>query len=485
MGSIRKQSILGTIALYIGQALGLLNKVVLFPLVFAGEEQFWGLLTLMLGLSAVLGGVSTLGFNKVIQRYVPQHPESAARVVRTALTASGVGGILVLTLAWWATPALAQFSSDADLFVEFGALLLALIVGQWLFELGSALFAAHYKAQYGLFANNVTVRVLQALLLLWCFFGGVDVRNFLWLNGLVYAMNHFVLFALAVRALPAASASEPNVTGSGMASYAAFMVVLGIVSQAFLQLDGILVGHFLVLSQLAFLDLAKNLGSVLDLPTRALASSSLSTLSRLMKERDYPKVGQIYANASFVQLFLGMFMLALVMNHIDLLILNLPPSGYEVLKPLFTVVALGKLVDLATGLNWAIITNSDSYRYNLWIGLATLISMFALEWWMIPRYGLLGAAWGMVLAYVVNNSLRFVLVWRQFGLLPWNTTHLKLIPLAGMALFSVLPVPLSVVGSILLKDLALFGIFVWYIQPGRTIPQWDYLVAALKAKWAR
>jgi O-antigen/teichoic acid export membrane protein len=260
---------------------------------------------------------------------------------------------------------------------------------------------------------------------------------------------------------------------------------LGIVSQAFLQLDGILVGHFLVLSQLAFLDLAKNLGSVLDLPTRALASSSLSTLSRLMKERDYPKVGQIYANASFVQLFLGMLMLVLVMNHIDVLILNLPSTGYEVLKPLFMVVAFGKLVDLATGLNWAIITNSDSYRYNLWIGLVTLTAMVALEWWMIPMYGLLGAAWGMALAYILNNALRFVLVWRQFGLLPWNANHRKLLPLAGVALFSVLPVPLSLVWSVALKDLVLFGILVWYIQPGRTIPQWDDLVDALKTKWAR
>jgi O-antigen/teichoic acid export membrane protein len=485
VGSIRKQSILGTIALYMGQGLGLLNKIVLFPLVFAGQEQFWGLLTLMLSLSAVLGGISTLGFNKVIQRFVPQHSESASRVVRIALTGSGIGGILVLAAAWWATPALAQFSSAPDLFVEFGGLMLALIVGQWFFELGSALFAAHYKAQYGLFANNVTVRVLQAVLLVWCYLGGIDVRNFLWLNGLVYAVNHLVLFAFAVRSLPQSSPAESAVTGLGMANYAGFMVVLGIVSQAFLQLDGILVGHFLVLSQLAFLDLAKNLGSVLDLPTRALASSSLSTLSRLMKERDYPKVGQIYANASFVQLFLGMLMLVLVMNHIDVLILNLPSTGYEVLKPLFMVVAFGKLVDLATGLNWAIITNSDSYRYNLWIGLVTLTAMVALEWWMIPMYGLLGAAWGMALAYILNNTLRFVLVWRQFGLLPWNANHRKLLPLLGVALFAVLPVPLNMMWSVVLKDLVLFGILVWYIQPGRTIPQWDDLVDALKTKWAR
>jgi O-antigen/teichoic acid export membrane protein len=485
VGSIRTQSISGTIALYMGQGLGLLNKIVLFPLVFAGEEEFWGLLTLMLGLSAVLGGLSTFGFNKVIQRFIPPHPESETRVVRIALTGSGIGGILVLAAAWWAGPALARFSSAPELFVDFGGLLLALMLGQWFFELGSALFAARYKAQYGLFANNVTVRVLQSILLIWCYLGGIDVRTFLWLNGVVYAVNHFVLFILAVQSIPKSSSVEPIASVSGMANYAGFMVVLGIVSQAFLQLDGILVGHFLVLSQLAFLDLAKNLGSVLDLPTRALASSSLSTLSRLMKQRDYLKVGQIYSNASFVQLFLGMLMLVLVLNHIDVLIVSLPTSGYEVLKPLFIVVALGKLVDLATGLNWAIITNSDSYRYNLWIGLVTLSAMVALEWWMIPEYGLLGAAWGMAFAYVLNNTLRLVLVWRQFGLLPWNANHRKLAPLIAVAIFSAIPLPLSLVWSVVLKDLVLFGILVWYIQPGRTIPQWDDLMDTLRAKWAR
>lgn len=486
MGSIRKQSILGSIALYAGQVVGLANKMVLFPLVFAGQEQYWGMLAFMLGVAALLGGIGTLGFGKAILRYVPKSPERARWIIQRSLLYSGLGGVVSVAVVAAMSEGIAQFSSDFSLFGEFAGLLLLLLVGQWFFEMGSSVFAAFYKAQYGLMANNVTFRITQSVLLLACYFGGLSISHFLWLNGLAYALNHLVLFVLSLRwahrfsASPTKDPAEPM----GLSAYAAFMVVLTLVSQAFLQLDALMVGHFLLLSQLAYFDLAKNLSSVMDLPTRALGASSVASLSRLLGASELAKVKEVYQKASFVQLLLGLFMFAAIITHIDWLIARLPSADYAVIKPLFLVIALGKMIDLATGLNWAIISNSERYWINLQIGTATLIALVGLEWWLIPEFGLVGAAWGIVAAYALNNALRTYFVWNVFGMGPLGRDHRKLLPMIAVAVAASIDFPLDRSVQMILKDLAIGATLWWYAQPGRTIAEWDDLLGSVKNRWA-
>ena len=261
------------------------------------------------------------------------------------------------------------------------------------------------------------------------------------------------------------------------------MTILTLVAQFFLHLDGILVGHFLVLSQLAYLDLAKNLSSVLEMPARAIGASSFVKLSHLLGIGDLKQVGSIYTKASFIQIFLGLLLFALIANHIDILNYWFPNKSYAVVKTLFMILALGKFVDLAAGFNWAIITNSEKYWANFWIGLSTLFGVIALEWWLIPRFGLLGAVWGVVLAYAINNSLRSIYVWITFKLQPFSGLHKKLVPLLLLVVLSSIPFPIPFFAQIVIKDCALLLIVLWYSKPGRTIPEWDEIVSDLRKKF--
>ena len=387
-GSIRQQSILGSGALYLGQGLGLVNKVILFPLVFAGQEVYWGMLVFFASLSSVLGGLSSLGFSKVIQHFVPKHPERAAQIIKYSILWSTLAGLLAFgALLLWA-PQLQHFTSEPQLFNSLFGVLILLFVGQWFFELGSSIFAAYYKAHIGLFVNNVTIRILQSVLLIIGILGYLSIWEFIWLFAVVIVLNHVVLFILSLWEIPTADSAAGTVPiKNGGWNYALFMTVLTLVAQFFLHLDGILVGHFLILSQLAYLDLAKNLSAVLEMPARAIGASSQAKLSRLLGVGDLKQVGGIYSKASFIQLFFGLLLYSLVATHLDLLNFWFPSGAYIIVKPLFIILALGKFVDLSTSLNWAIITNSEKYMANLWIGLLTLIGVVAIEWWLFPRFG--------------------------------------------------------------------------------------------------
>jgi hypothetical protein len=116
--------------------------------------------------------------------------------------------------------------------------------------------------------------------------------------------------------------------------------------------------------------------------------------------------------------------------------------------------------------------------------LSTLFGVVALELWLIPRFGLLGAVWGVVLAYAINNSLRSIYVWTTFKLQPFSGLHKKLVPLLFLAALSSIQLPFPFIAQIVIKDSALLLIVLWYSKPGKTLPEWDEIVSDLRKKFS-
>jgi len=481
VGKIRRQSILGALNLYAGQGLGMINKLLLFPLAFAGNEDYWGLLVYLTGLSALISGLANFGFAKVIQRFVPIYPEKQHAILNFALRFTAIGGILALVLAWFFKDALTSFSSDGALMGEFYLLFIALLLAQIFFESGNSIFSANFKTHYGLFANNVSVRIATALILAAKFVFDFGPGLFISLVGIAYLLNHAILLILALRTYYFVQPiSWPEMPKQEFTTYALFMLLLTLVSQSFLYLDALLVGHFLVLSQLAIFDLTKNLASVADLPARALGSSALPTVAQLMGKRHFDKVQEVYKKGSFVQLFAGLFLFSIVSIHLDLLLTYVYNGRFDAVKPLFYIVFAGKLVDMATGLNWAIISNSSKYWANLIIGGCVLIITIWLEWLLIPKYGLIGAVAGIAIALLLNNSARSIYLFIQFKMNPFGRIHLKLLPILLLVTFVGLFQSGHIWLDVILKDVLLVAVSLYYIRPGASIPEIEELVNRFK-----
>jgi O-antigen/teichoic acid export membrane protein len=425
--------------------------------------------------------VANFGFTKVIQRFVPVYPDHQRAILKYALRFTAIGGMLAIALAWYFRGALSNFSSDAMLMEEFYGLFIALLLAQFFFETGSSIFSANFKTHYGLFANNVSVRIAIAGILVAKFVFDFGPGLFISLVGLAYLLNHAILLILALRTYYFVQPiSWPEMPKQEFTAYALFMLLLTLVSQSFLYLDGLLIGHFLVLSQLAIFDLTKNLASVADLPARALGSSALPTVAQLMGKRHFAKVQEVYKKGSFVQLFAGLFLFSIVSIHLDLLLTYVYQGRFDAVKTLFYIVFAGKLVDMATGLNWAIISNSSKYWANLIIGTSVLIITVWLEWILIPKYGLIGAVAGIAIALLLNNSARSMYLFIQFKMNPFGSIHLKLLPVLLLAAFVGLFQSGHIWLDVILKDVLLMAIFLYYIRPGASIPEIEELINRLR-----
>jgi len=118
------------------------------------------------------------------------------------------------------------------------------------------------------------------------------------------------------------------------------------------------------------------------------------------------------------------------------------------------------------GNNNAIMYNSDFYRALLLMGVALAILTILLNLWLIPKYGLDGAAIASFMAFFIYNSIKLGFVKWKFGIQPITKETFKVIflLLALSTIFYFVSFPFHPVLNIALKSflILLCYIFVLY-----------------------
>jgi O-antigen/teichoic acid export membrane protein len=168
---------------------------------------------------------------------------------------------------------------------------------------------------------------------------------------------------------------------------------------------------YLPLETIAVYSFAYKIASSLDiLITRPFA---IDWAARRYQIAGHPDAPRKYANVLLIYLFVILFG--------ALGLLALAPTLYRLLAPPEYLVSLSVLPVLilamvASGLAFPLnigIVIKDKTPYVALVGITSALVCLALEFWLIPRYGMAGAAWATLLAYLLWTtgvtffSLRF------------------------------------------------------------------------------
>lgn len=185
-------------------------------------------------------------------------------------------------------------------------------------------------------------------------------------------------------------------------------------------------------SSLAVYGIVVFLISFVNIPYKAMMTSA------------FPKLNQIYIGGDRVQLldffnrtnlnilvatvFIGILMLCNLHNAVALL-----PDGYGALAPLFTILFLGRIIDVSTGLNQEFIGITPHYKFTFYASLVYILVAVTCNRIFIPVYGIYGAAWVSVAAVAVFNIIKAVFLKWKFGVMPFEKKGLWIFPIAGLA----------------------------------------------------
>lgn len=444
MGVVRRQSLISSAFIYLGFAIGAANILLLFPRFFSPEQI--GLTRILLDVGMVIATVCTLGAVPVTLRFFPfyrsQLPADRNDLPFLSL-ALGVTGCLVMALL---LPTLKpmiirKFGARSPLFVEYFELLYPLTVSLVFF----AILEAHAWSWRRTVLSNALkefgFRILTTLSILAFAAGWLGFEGFIHL----YAWVYLPLVAVLVWAIgrmgglamhPRPSRVTRRLKGR-MASFGLFMLGGAILNIVARTNDTIILASQSSggLADAAVFTIATYLVTVMDVPQRSLIAISTPFIAEAWREKDMQRIASIYQKTSLNLMLAGLAIFCVVLLNIGEAEAWLG-RGYEALVLLVVVSGIGKMADLATGLNTQVLLLSRYWRVDFLTNLLLVALSIPLNYWLTRRYGVMGPAYGNLVSLVVFNLTRLLLIWRFFRMLPFSNGHWKVL-MAGAVCLSL------------------------------------------------
>jgi O-antigen/teichoic acid export membrane protein len=492
MGVVRRQSLISSAFIYLGFAIGAVNILLLFPHFFTPEQI--GLTRILLDVAMVMATVCTLGAVPVTLRFFPffrsRLPADRNDLPFLSLALGAMGCLLMALMLPTLKPLIIRkFGARSPLFVEYFELLYPLTVSLVFF----AILEAHAWSWRRTVLSNALkefgFRILTTLTILAFAAGWIGFEGFINLYAWVYLPLVVVLAWAIGRMGGLAMHLRPSrVTRrlkDRMASFGLFMLGGAILNIVARTNDTIILASQSSggLADAAVFTIATYLVTVMDVPQRSLISISTPFIAEAWKDRDMPRIARLYQKTSLNLMLAGLAIFCVVLLNVGEAEARLG-KGYEALSWLVIVSGLGKMADLATGLNTQVLLLSKYWKVDFLTNLLLVALSIPLNYWLTRRYDVMGPAYGNLVSLVVFNLTRLLLIWRFFRMQPFSIGHWKAL-LAGVTcliLGWLIPSTGWPIADCVIKTFVFCLIFIVWVVKARVSEDFSHIIFI---GWAR
>jgi O-antigen/teichoic acid export membrane protein len=230
------------------------------------------------------------------------------------------------------------------------------------------------------------------------------------------------------------------------------------------NIQTILIGSLNNITGVGIFSLASQITAVSGDFSSAINTSAKPIMAELHDRQDFKQMERIYqtSNKWVVMLQLPVF---LVMVLFPEQILSIFGNSFIHGASALIILALADLISVGTGMGSIIIDMTGHTKLKLINSVIRIIIYVVLNFFLIPRFGIVGAAISVLVGEAVINVLRLVEVFILFRILPYNKTFIKPVIAIGVAMITtmLLGVWLPPTTNILTIILHIFMIFAMYV----------------------
>lgn len=483
MGIIQRQAIKNNIVSALAVMVGVVSTLKVYP----NDEALQGYIVAIASWALLLVPFVSLGTTAVMVRFLPSlegdRVEAAgqlftrAAVVMTSvlLMLAVVNGLAGETIIGW----LQTFGVANGVLADNRWTILGVLAALSYGGLITTHLVNFKRIALPVIFNNLLVKVATPLLFLIIFYELADRQ---WLNPGIVAVYTLALFGLVAYAaylgvlrLRWGKLRLKGIDKSDLYRLAAYSVFGAIGGRLSIYIDAITVNDVLGESETGIYAFSAFVVSVIVIPNMAINSITSPIVAEAWKEKDIPQLGFLYRETSLVLFALGGLIYAgalICLPHVYEWTDNLGKYtvGY------YVVVFLGaaKLFDLLTSINGNLIGMTDYYRWNVvFILVLGLLNVF-LNYTFIAVWemGITGAAVATMLASMLYNVLKVVLIQWKMGLQPLVVGHLY--TAMALCVFGLcawfIPVPVNPFLAVLVKGSVLTLPFLAFLRYTNSVP---------------
>lgn len=465
MGVVFKQSLNNTIVTYIGFGVGALN--VLFLYTNFMSDEYYGLVNVVLSASAVLMPILAFGVPNTLVKFYSSFKDK--RTTDGFLTLMlFLPLVLILPIAgitFVSHDAIGNFLSQENPIVKNYVWPIFWIgMAMAYFEVFYAWARVRMRSVFGNFMKEVFSRVGVTLLLFLLYFDVIAVEVFIPVAVGLYLLRTLVMAAYAFKVrMPSVVFDFPKNTGNIMV-YTTLIILGGSAAIVLLEIDKVMINQFIEIENVAYYSVAGFIAMVIAVPSRSMHQITYPLTAELLNQKNNAALKELYQRSSLTLFIVsGLLFVLLLLNLNDLY--EMLPEAYRNGFVIFVWLGLAKVYDALLGNNNSILYNSDYYRAILLMGVLLAVMTILLNLWLIPQFGLDGAAIASFSAFFIYNTIKLIYVKSKFGILPFTDETLKVSALLiGIGvIFYFVDFPFHPILNIALKSILISALYIGVI----------------------
>ncbi|MCT4582259.1 MAG: polysaccharide biosynthesis C-terminal domain-containing protein [Flavobacteriales bacterium] len=468
MGEIQKQGISNSIILMIGAAIGAFNVMFLFPRIL--PEAYFGLTRVLVELTYIILQFGLVGGNSAIVRFWSRVPDGSQLFRYVAKYSLLFAGIVLVALMLFKDSIISVYVEKSPLIVEHYNGVYVLFLAGLIFELFAAASTGMLKTQLPIFLKEVAIRVYVTALILVYYFKFIQEDTFIHLFVLGYVLIGLVILFFVVKGKNLLKSTEELVTEKKNEVFkfriASFFngFSSGIVNRLDVIMIAALVSSDLVansgLTFVAIYSIALYTATLIELPSRGLFPISSPIISKFWIQNEMDQITKVYKKSSINLFTIALLLFFLLGLNIDALLSFLKASFIQA-KPAMLILGCAKVFNMLLGVNNIILATSKYYLIGTYTMIGLILLTFLLNYWLIPIYGVNGAAIGSLVSLVVYNSVSLFFLWFKFKMQPfsWNTIKVLLLAIIASYLTSFIEID-NVYFSIAIKTMVFSTLYL-------------------------
>lgn len=451
MGSIRKQTIISSILVYIGFFIGFINNyfyTTTTPFFFYESGNVftpsqYALTRIFFDFGQIMFAFGSLGVIPVIYKFYPYYkdnlPEKRIDLLSWALLASFFGFLLVLWGGWYFEPLfIRKFSENSQLVVDYYFWLFPFAMGMLFFSVIESFCWAVHKSVISNFLKETGLRILTSVLILLFYFKLISFQYFVYLFAFQYLVVFLVLLVYLYRTghlyLTFSISRVTRKFWKKIVGMQALIFGGTFIAAVAATIDSLIIASLKGLTATGIFVFAQYAANLIQVPQRSIQSISAGILSRAWKDKDYKEIYRIYQRSCINLLLMSLFIFGNIwLNVVDgMQVLNIQKDYSDGLGVLF-ILGMVRIIDAGTGLNAMVINTSTFWRFDFYSGVILLAFRLPLTYFLIKEYGIIGSAFAELTAYTIYNFIRFEFLRRKFKMQPFTIKTLYSFLLAAAA----------------------------------------------------
>ena len=416
-GGRGKRFVLNVFWNWLGVGVGIVSGVLLSPymihklgpegygvwaLSFSVVENYWFL---------------DLGFRSAMVKYVAHYwargeLDKVQEVVNTAVAIAGITATVVFTAVAFGARHIDRFFQVSPEYRSSFFTLVLLISASWCFSAVFGLFGAGLESlqRFDLYNRilviTTTLRSPGTLILLYLGYGLVEIGILVVSSQVLGYLLHFYYFRKVVPTYRMSFRGARLAMVRQMGRYGIHNFLGNVSTQLANQGPSILIGHFLPTAFVGYFQIPVRLLQYTGEAVGRIGAITNSNTAELVAKGEHDALSQlaIYTNRYCVALFMPLAIL--FYSHGGAFFNLWLPKAASYAAPLLPILLTSYLISVigqfSSGMLLMGLARYQWYSRGLFV---EAVAVFAGLWYVLPRYGILGAAWVTAIAMTLNRGL--------------------------------------------------------------------------------